>query len=72
MYFDYQDNLLVCTIDKVSSSTWLGHFQRLGSIRDPDLISQNTSRDDTRDKYYALSKGIGFIKICQVYKCHCH
>lgn len=57
MYFDYQDNLLVCTIDKVSSTTWLYHFKNLAMLRYPEFINVEKSRDETRDIYYALKTG---------------
>ena len=60
MYFDYQDNLLVCTIDKVMSTTFLAHFKKLALKRKPNLIKLETSRDDTRDIFYGLDKGLQF------------
>ena len=57
MYFDYQDKLLVCTIDKVGSTTWLAHFKNLAAKRIPEFNLADTSRDETRDIVYALNKG---------------
>jgi len=57
MYFDYQDNLMVCTIDKVSSTTLLFHFKKLAMLRYPEYINIEKSRDETRDFYYALKTG---------------
>ena len=57
MYFDYQDKLLVCTIDKVGSTTWLAHFKNLAAKRIPEFNLADTSRDETRDIIYALNKG---------------
>ena len=57
MYFDYQDKLLVCTIDKVGSTTWLAHFKNLAAKRIPEFNIADTSRDETRDIIYALNKG---------------
>ena len=58
MYFDYHDKLLVCTIDKVMSTTFLAHFKKLGMKREPNLINTETSRDDTRDIFYRINKGL--------------
>ena len=57
MYFDYHDDLLICTIDKVVSTTILSHFKLLASKREIGFISPEQSRDDTRDKFYALNRG---------------
>ena len=58
MYFDYHDKLLVCTIDKVMSTTFLAHFKKLALKRRPGLITLKTNRDDTRDIFYGLDKGM--------------
>ena len=42
MYFDYQDKLLVCTIDKVMSTTFLAHFKKLAQKRKPNFIKLET------------------------------
>jgi hypothetical protein len=57
MYFDYRDSLLICTIDKVSSTTILTHFKKLAMVRDVGFNTYQTSRDETRDSYYGLRKG---------------
>ena len=58
MYFDYKDNLLVCTIDKVMSTTLLAHFKNLALKRERDFINMSTaSRDEIRDVVYALKRG---------------
>ena len=58
MYFDYHDKLLVCTIDKVMSTTFLAHFKKLAMKREPSSINHETSRDDTRDMYYRINRGL--------------
>ena len=63
MYFDYQDKLLVCTIDKVMSTTFLAHFKKLALKRKPNFIKLETSRDDTRDIFYGIDKGLQFCII---------
>ena len=57
MYFDYQDKLMVCTIDKVVSTTILFHFKQLAFKRIPGFIISETNRDETRDVVFALNKG---------------
>ena len=58
MYFDYQDNLMVCTIDKVGSTTIYFHFKHLAFTRIPGFLLSETSRDETRDIVYGLNKGM--------------
>ena len=57
MYFDYQDNLMVCTIDKVGSTTIYFHFKHLAFTRIPGFLLSETSRDETRDIVYSLKRG---------------
>ena len=57
MYFDYQDNLMVCTIDKVGSTTIYFHFKHLAFTRIPGFLLSETSRDETRDIVYSLNRG---------------
>ena len=58
MYFDYEDRLLVCTIDKVGSTNWYHQFLRLGLLRQPGVISwENTTRDELRDIHYRIKSG---------------
>ena len=58
MYFDYQDKLMVCTIDKVVSTTILFHFKQLAFKRIPGFLISETNRDETRDVVFSLNKGI--------------
>ena len=57
MYFDYHDKVLICTIDKVMSSTFFAHFKKLAIKRKPKLIQPETNRDELRDSFYGLKRG---------------
>ena len=58
MYFDYEDSLLVCTIDKVGSTNWYIDFLMLAMIRNPSAgFSWNTTRDEIRDVHYRIKSG---------------
>jgi hypothetical protein len=58
MYFDYDDRLLVCTIDKVGSTYWFLQFLRLGFLRKPGVFTwENTTRDELRDVHYKIKSG---------------
>ena len=59
MYFDYEDGLLVCTIDKVGSSTWFVNFLQLAMARHPEagFTWDQTTRDELRDVFYRIRSG---------------